>query len=207
VARVHANLGAVLGKLGRFDEAEAEAKESIALRPSAPAYSNLGTLQYLRGRFADAATTFEKATALRPKDPGLFVNLGDALTQIPDRESKALAAYHEAIRLGKQTFAVNPNDGDALALVALSEARTGHIEEGWQKARQAVLLAPTNSIVLYRAALVANLAKKKPDALRLLKEALKNGYAAVQLEHEPAFADLAGNAEFQGMLKGRGGQP
>ena len=57
----HGNLGVVLKKLGKFEEAEASFRQVIELKPnSAEAYSNLGNTLSELGRLEEAETNYSK---------------------------------------------------------------------------------------------------------------------------------------------------
>lgn len=76
LARAHAGLGEALGAIGRFDEAEAELKESIRLRPDATLYVLLGDVQLSMGRGTAATDSFEQALRLEPDNEEALFNLG-----------------------------------------------------------------------------------------------------------------------------------
>lgn len=62
-AKVYNNLGLVLGKLDRYEEA-LEAFKKAGDRPAA--YNNLGYCYFLRGKYDKAITAFEKAIDIKP---------------------------------------------------------------------------------------------------------------------------------------------
>jgi serine/threonine-protein kinase len=197
VARMHFNLGAALLRLGRFEEARAALDESIRISPVPLAFSNLGVAHYLLGRFPEAAASFQRAVDLAPKNYRWRVYLGDALSQIPDESGRARAAYEAALPLVTAELAVNPGDAVNVVLLGRCLARTGSLERGWPEIRRGVALAPEDSEVLETAAAAAMVLGKKAEALVWLRTAVARGYGLVEIQHDPDFAPLRGEPEFQ----------
>lgn len=60
--RLHADLGAIYGEMGRFNEAEASLREALKLDPSlGEAWENLGNVHLLQGRYPEALEAYEEA--------------------------------------------------------------------------------------------------------------------------------------------------
>ncbi len=197
VALVHFNLGAVLLRLGRFEEARVALDDSIRIRPVAEAYSNLGVADYLLGRFPEAAASFQRAVDLAPKNHRWYIYLGDALSQIPEQAGRARAAYETALPLVTSELSVNP--ADALSVVRLGRclARTGAPERAWSEIRRGVALAPEDENVLEAAAAAAMVLGKKAEALAWLQKAVSRGYGLVEIQRDPDFATLRSEPEFR----------
>jgi len=197
VAPVRLNLGAVLLRLGRFEEARAALDDSIRIRPVATAYSNLGVAHYLLGRFPEAAASFQHAVDLAPKNYRGYVDLGDALSQIPEQAGRARAAYEAALPLLRSELSVNPSDALNVVLLGRCLARTGAPERAWSEIRRGVALAPEDQEVLETAAAAAMVIGKKTEAFAWLKKAVARGYGLVEIRHDPDFAALRGEPEFE----------
>jgi protein O-mannosyl-transferase len=76
----HNNLGAVLARGRRFDDAIGEFKEAIRLFPQyESAYANLGASLLDLGRRNEAATALRQALALDPRDAKAAFNYGECL--------------------------------------------------------------------------------------------------------------------------------
>ena len=99
------NLGGILSKLGRMDEAVSMTERSITIRPTAQAYSNLGTIRFFQGRYEDAARRYEQALELDGSDKRLWWNAADAW-RLTGRAEKASQAYAQAIRLIERDLSV-----------------------------------------------------------------------------------------------------
>ena len=197
VARLHFNLGGALLRLGRFEEARAALEDSIRIRPVAEAHSNLGVAHYLLGRFADASASFQRAVDLAPKNYRWHVYLGDALSQIPAESARARAVYEAALPLVTAELAVNPSDAVSVVFLGRCLAMTGAPERGWSEIRRGVALAPEDQEVLEPAAAAAMVLGKKAEALAWLQKAVAKGYGLVEIQHDPVFAPLRGEPEFQ----------
>src|SRR5262249_17472839 len=153
--RGYMNLGGALQALGRYDEAAAAYERSIALGPSGSAYSNLGSVRYDSGRYAEACAALEKASKLTPNDYRVWANLGDAYRWTPARKAGAPKAYQRAITAARAALSVNANDALAHAVIASCLAKSGKGDDAEAEIHAALTIDPTDSYVLYSAAVVA----------------------------------------------------
>jgi serine/threonine protein kinase/Flp pilus assembly protein TadD len=95
---VHLNLGRVLWKTGRFDEAAAAYRKAAHLKPDYfMAHYNLGLLRCEQGHLVDAATALRRAVALQPHHAEAHCNLGLVL-----RRQGAFAQALEALQRGHE---------------------------------------------------------------------------------------------------------
>ncbi len=128
------NLGEILLKSGRVDEAIAQyraALETTGYRDAAEAHYNLGCgYQAQPNRSSEAIAEFEEALRLKPDYPYAHYNLGRVLATVPGREDQALAEYREALRLKPDYVAALYSLGAAVQMQpgGLSEA-IAHYEE------------------------------------------------------------------------------
>jgi adenylate cyclase len=199
------SLGAVQIRQGRFDEAIGALKKSIEIKPSSLAYSNLGACQYLLGDFPEASDSFGKAITLTPGDYRYHVYLGDSLTFTPGRSEKARQSYEAAIPLAEGVLRVNPRDGRAMGLLALSCARVGRQKEAAQLVERAVALEPENASVLQKAAVVTLILGRSDESLHLLARAVERGYGTVEIHADPEFSTLRNEPRFQQLFSGASG--
>src|SRR5262249_39948585 len=123
-ARVYATLGGLYGSIGRYDEAIAACRKSVALAPSVAAYSNwASTLSKLR-RFDEAIEQFAAARRVGP-DGSIG---GGGVARAPylaGRRDQASALSAQAIALASQDLSVNPADIEARISLAAFYAKTG----------------------------------------------------------------------------------
>lgn len=99
-AEVHHDLGVVLRRAGRLDEAVGSLVRAIAVKADlAPAHMNLGNTLLERGDDDAARDSLRRALALGPASPEYWYNFGNALYAHGD-PLRALHAYRRSARLG-----------------------------------------------------------------------------------------------------------
>jgi serine/threonine-protein kinase len=200
-ARGYANLGGALLALGRYDEALAAYEKSIAISPSGQAYSNVGTARFLLGRYPEACAAFEKAAQLSPSNYMIWANLGDAYRWNPAKKDEAPPAYDRAIAGARVAFATNSHDALAAATIAACLAKNGRLPEAEEQIRTALTIDPTDSTVLYFAAVVAELDGDHDHAADWLLRAINSGYSFAAAARAPEIAALRNREEIKRALK------
>ena len=160
-------LGALLLKQNRAAEAESLLHQVIADAPTfAKPHEDLGHLLLQQGRAEEALPLLERATHLDPTLERAWFELGKALARVgrgaeadqafersfslsPARRLMALAAEHhqegrleEAEKLYRRVLRENPEQVDALRLLALVAAKTGHGVEAENLLQRATEIAP-----------------------------------------------------------------
>jgi tetratricopeptide (TPR) repeat protein len=109
----HNNLGAVLARTGRRDEAIAEFTEAIRLRPAyADAHNNLGLALATQRKLKEALPHLLEAIRLDPGHARAHANLG-VVWQALGRRAEAIQEYETVLRLEPN----NANVRSALAAV------------------------------------------------------------------------------------------
>ena len=105
-ANAHYNLGLILKKLGKSEEAKNSYQKAIEINPNfTAAYNNLGVVFKELGEFKKAISSYLKAIEIKPNYAMAYYNLGNALNDLGEFE-KAISAYQKAID-------INPNYADA----------------------------------------------------------------------------------------------
>jgi tetratricopeptide (TPR) repeat protein len=160
-------LGATLYKAGKAEEAEHWLRHSVAIAPKfAKPWSDLGHLLVDAHRAEEAVEVLESAVRLDPKDDNAWFNLGKARAMAgrgreadqafeksfelnPRRKALALAAEHqqagrwaEAEKLYREVLRGNPNDVNALRLLAGCALYAGRSHEAERLLTRAVTQAP-----------------------------------------------------------------
>lgn len=160
-------LGAVLIKLDRSVEAEAQLLAAIAGAPTfAKPHEDLGRLLYQQNRAPEAVAQLERAVHLDPQLEQAWFTLGKALASLgrgteadrafersfalsPERRLMALAAEHQkegrvsqAEQLYRRVLRQNPDNVDALRLLGLIAANAGRESEAESLLQKAITLAP-----------------------------------------------------------------
>ena len=109
------NLGTVLDRQNRWDEARAHYERALAIDPfNTSAMNNLAAGLDRRGQTAAALPLFERALAIAPESADYYVNYGNALVQAR-RLDEAVRALTTAIELAPRSANAHNNLGIALA--------------------------------------------------------------------------------------------
>jgi Flp pilus assembly protein TadD len=134
------NLGRMVARTGRLDEAEAHIARAIALRPDrAGPHENMGVVMLARGRVQEATTAFRRVVTIRPWHGPSRNNLGVALAEA-GRDAEAEKEFREAARLSPQLV-------DAPANLGALYLRQRRFDDAVPVLRQAVTLDPTRVAV------------------------------------------------------------
>ncbi len=175
-ARGFHNLGAVYYRIGDSGNALANYEKALAINPRPETRSAIGNIHYDEGRYQAALDAFLEAAKGSANDGVLRGNVGDAYARL-GRVEQARQAWREAVRLEQQTFAVNPNDVNALARIALWEAKSGDRAGAEGHITRALAMGAGDAEVLYYSAIVRALAGDTERALASLEQAVKSGYS------------------------------
>jgi protein O-GlcNAc transferase len=112
----HRDLGEVLARVGRLDEAVMSFHQALAIDPDfAPAHFGLGNVLKTRGKLRDAVACFDRAAALDPEN-------ADVLS-VWFRERQIIcdwSRYHEFEVKVRQAIGAQPSAGAPFTLLALS---------------------------------------------------------------------------------------
>ena len=191
-ARGYTNLGAALQELGQYDEAIAAHRRAIAIAPSAISYSNLGTIEFFRGQYDEG----RRAPRAVPEN---WINLGDAY-RLSGRQTDAAHAYESAAAEARAALGINPQDALARATIGSCLARNGRHAEAASEIRAAVAVDPTNSNVLYAAAVVYQMRGDSDAALEWLRRAIQNGFSRTDAAADPDLSALRQRSEFKSII-------
>src|SRR5262249_3926159 len=130
-AETRNNLGFILARQGRLEEAAASIHEALRLRPGyAEAHNNLGLVLAAQGKPNEAAFCFQKALELRPEYADARNNLAN-LFQKPEPPANV-----ESADLQTQEEARAHN------LQGIAAAQEGRLEEAASSFQQALRLRP-----------------------------------------------------------------
>ena len=194
------NLGAVYYFLGRHDDAASSLQRALEVRPSAATYTNLGTLRFFQGRYNDAVAAFEKAVELSANSYLYWGNLGDGYRWAPGRRSEAPAAYRRASELVKVQIAQKPNDSDRRTRHALYLIKMGDSKAALAEIDAVATRSDLSAQMLYRLAVVYELASDRERALKAVEGALKAGYPVSELQSEPELLSLRTDARYHRLI-------
>ena len=134
----HVNLGALLARQGRWDEAREHYLETLRLDAvPASVFNNLGSTLVEQGRVAEALDMFREAIRTDPRHGGAHFNLALALSRL-GRGGEALAEYRTALDLalagqdtgrGPDPALIRANLGNALLGLGLLPEAVAQLEQ------------------------------------------------------------------------------
>jgi adenylate cyclase len=161
---------------GRQDEADAEIEAALELNPDCwEANKEAARIRYRQGKLEEAIRLLEKASQLVDFD---FHTMGMLTASYLAKGDlgRVRSCAEKMVGLTEQVLARDPDNGAALAFVALSFAALGEMERARAYIDRARLLDPDNLYMRYNLAwpLIAFF-KDKEGALELLGPALAKG--------------------------------
>lgn len=116
------NLGIVLQRQGRLEEAAAAYQQALRLSPHyAEALSNLGNVRLEQGRTQEAEASYRRALAASPQSAEALNNLGVAL--------KEQGRLEEAADCYRQALALKPGHQEAQCNLGIALMESGRLDE------------------------------------------------------------------------------
>jgi serine/threonine protein kinase/Flp pilus assembly protein TadD len=183
---------------GHHEEAISHARAAIERkRDCEGAYYLLGRALFAAGRYQEVATILDAALDASGEDYNVYVPLMNALGALGKDDAV------KNVRLRRITVLENhlkkiPEDARARIHIAAEYANTNRPEESKREADLAIALRPNDATVLYNAACVFCLMKKKPEALDAIGKAWEAGFKdADWARRDPDLALLHGDPEFE----------
>ena len=171
---VQYNLGQVLGKQGRYDEALPHFEEALRIKPDFfDALMNVGFTLSAQGKPAEAIGFYNKAVSVQPGSAKAHQQLGLVLVKL-EKKDEALQQFYKALELA-------PNDADIRTNLGLMLARLGKFREAAEQLNEALRLNPNSAEAHNNLGLVF-LAAGKPE------ESLAHFSAALRLKPDLAVA-------------------
>ena len=123
------NLGVVLQKQERLDEALALYLRAREMNHPAVLHSNLGALYRSQRKFTEARAAYGVALGRDPNNASFLYNYGNLLKEVGDLDG-AIAAYRRAIAIDPTAAGVHWNL--SLALLAAGRLAEGFLEYEWR---------------------------------------------------------------------------
>ena len=165
----HNNLGVWYKDLGRPDQAIAEYREALRLRPDYPqAHNNVGVWCEEHGELEQAVAQYREAVRLKGDYAAAHINLGSALGKMPGRLDEAIGQFREALRIQPNSAAARTNLGTALLKTP------GRLHEAIAQFEAAVYLTPRDALAhVNLGSALSNVPERMNDAIAQYEEALR----------------------------------
>ncbi len=164
------DLGALLLRAGKTEEAVAEFRRALSLDPgSAAAHCNLGAALAKMGAWDEAAAEVSRALAIDPRHAPAHYYLGQAMME-RGRPDDAIAAWRQALE-------INPDYPEASDSLAMALRDRGEVAAALNLWRKAIELRPDDVRLLRHLAWVLATCREEKfrnggDALSLARKAL-----------------------------------
>ena len=131
----HLNLGILLYKQARYEEALEVARIAVEQRPDySKAHDYLGAILNALGRFEEAETHLRRAIALNPQEKNAHFNLGNTLCE--------QGRYEEALEAARVAVEQRPDFARAHTTLSIALTALGRFEEAEAHLRRAIALNP-----------------------------------------------------------------
>jgi serine/threonine-protein kinase len=192
----YVNLGGTYNDLGRFLEAIAPLKKSIALRPSYGGYSNLGTCYFGLQKMDEAAAAYGQAVKLDPQQYVTWANLG-AAQYYGGARPQAAVSYRKAIDLAAEELKVNPRDVEVLSDLSEYYSMLNDKKQALAYLDQAFRYGHSEKELLASAAEVYNQLGETGLSLEWMTKAIQSGYSTSKFRDSVVFRNLVDNPRFQ----------
>jgi len=188
----------LLSMQGKDAEAVRDFEEAIRLNPASYfAYYMYGRHVFAMGRIEQAVTLYETADRLQPDDYQVLSMLFGALRKL-GRTADLQSVGARAMRAIERQLEVDPHDGRALQLGAVTAANLGIPGKARELAERALLARPNEFGTAYNLACAAAVMGDNDRALELLNQAVNFGRGNLGwIEHDPDFDTLRGDPRFE----------
>ncbi len=197
-SRAYSNLSAVQHLQGETLAAISTLQRGLKIRPSRLLYSNLGTYLFFQKQYPQAIRAYEGALQLPggTNDFRIWANLADAYNMVSGKKMKSRLAYQRAHQLLIRQYPAWMSDKTLISKVGLFQAKIGDFGAAEDTIDPILESGPVAPDILFRAAVIKELAGKRSDALRLLERALIEGYPLMEIENTPELFGLRQSSEF-----------
>ena len=131
-AEAHNDIGVMLWKLGRREEAVQATQRALELRPTPGAAKNLATMQAQLGNRAGQVAALRKGLELDPADTARMQQLAWVLSTAPEEE---LRNGNEALALAQKIINSGPVSPESVIVLVAAQAELGQFDRAKDNAR------------------------------------------------------------------------
>jgi len=194
----HLSQAWVLYAAGLYDEAVRMVKKAIERKRDCDgAYYLFCRALFASGRYQEVVDVAEAAIEASGEDYNVYVPITNSLGAMGKEEVRRNMIQRRMAALENHLKQV-PEDARARILLGADYAGLGREEDALRELNLAVTLRANEASILYNAACVYCLLKKKPEALDALRNAWEAGSKdAVWARRDPDLAALHGDPEFE----------
>jgi len=194
----HVSQAWVLYAAGLYDEAVRMVKKAIERkRDCEGAYYLLCRALFAAGRYQEVVDIAEVAIEASGEDYNVYVPIKNSLGAMGRDAAQGNMIHRRAAALENHLKQV-PEDARARILLGADYAESGRDEDAMRELNLAITLRANEASILYNAACVFCLLKRKPEALDALRKAWGAGSKdAVWARRDPDLALLHGDPEFE----------
>lgn len=198
--RGYNNLGGIFVMEGKYSDAIPPLRKATELAPSRDAYGNLGAAYFYLRQYPQAVDAFQLAITQDAEDAATWGYLADALYWTPGRRNEASRAHRKGVDLARAQLSVNPKDAMNYALLAEFSAMLDQKQTAMDAIHTALILAPDNAEIRFKAALVYNQFGDSERALSWLEKAVAAGYSPIVVRDTPEFYTLREYPAFRSLV-------
>ena len=161
------------------------------------AYYMLCRALFAAGRYQEVVDVAESAIEASGEDYNPYVPILNSLGAMGKEEAKLNMSQRFTVALEEHLKQV-PEDARARVLLGAYSAELGREEDALRELNLALTLRANEASILYNAACVYCILKRKPEALATLRKAWEAGFQdAVWARRDPELAPLHGDPEFE----------
>jgi len=131
-AEAYNDIGVMLWKLGRHEEAVQATQRALELRPTPGAAKNLATMQAQLGNRAGQVAALRKGLELDPADTARMQQLAWLLSTAPEKE---LRNGNEALVLAQKVINSGPVSPESVIVLVAAQAELGQFDRAKDNAR------------------------------------------------------------------------
>ncbi len=193
----HFALGRTYLDLGRFAEAEAELRLSLALGETGEALNTLGLVLTYERRDEEAIPFFSRSVEKSPEKFLLWINLAAAYRRVK-RPANAERANRHGLALAEREMRKNPRDGYVRSCLAYLCAWLNQRSRAESEVAQALQLSPQDNDARWMAVKTYEALGRRDDAIRVLANVPPEFLA--DANRHPDLADLCRDSRFQEMM-------